>query len=512
MDHLQRFTSQIRNRLSALLVFSNVLLILDWWVADQILNLTGWWMLVALLVAPLITITLVPWFSAVYLTQPTKLIWQAILHIAPDSTDVPAPDLKHIWFGRDLVTTLVTHIYQIAHVVENIERTTKAQPPDLRANFIANNLPVPLMVLDKSQNVVFANEAMLQFIGRPMDETQGQSVYSVLDMAFMNDQTFDKWLHDARARKAVATGNWERVKLSVANSKETRYFDMATYYNRGNPQGLETMIVFFDRTRQYSQDEQAMSFIALAVHELRTPLTLLRGYIEVFEEELEGKMDDELSDFMRKMKASAQQLTAFTNNILNVSRYENDQLVLKLHEEKLGEIIAASVGDMQLRAAVQGVTLQTNIQPDLPTVAADRVSVYEVLNNLIDNAIKYSGGGKEVIISAYVNKQGRVETSVQDFGVGIPEGAMDNLFDKFYRNHRNRAQVGGTGMGLYLSKAMIDAHEGDIWVSSKEGQGSTFGFSLKPYSELVEKRKAGDNKGIVRSAHGWIKNHSLYRR
>ncbi|HSX45996.1 MAG TPA: ATP-binding protein, partial [Candidatus Saccharimonadia bacterium] len=79
-------------------------------------------------------------------------------------------------------------------------------------------------------------------------------------------------------------------------------------------------------------------------------------------------------------------------------------------------------------------------------------------------------------------------------------------------DHRNRAQIGGTGLGLYLSKAIIAAHGGNIWVRSKEGQGSVFGFSLVPYAKLAEKLKASGNNEIVRDAHGWIKNHSLYRR
>jgi signal transduction histidine kinase len=232
----------------------------------------------------------------------------------------------------------------------------------------------------------------------------------------------------------------------------------------------------------------------------------------VFEDELEGKVDDELAGFLHKMQASAQQLTAFINNILNVSRYENDQLILQLHEEKWGDIVTAAVNDMRLRAQVQGMKLNVSIAPDLPSVGADRVSIYEVISNLVDNAMKYSGSSKEVNVATKLNSEGLVETTVQDFGVGVPESAMGNLFDKYYRNYRNRAQIGGTGMGLYLAKAIVEAHGGHIWVRSKEGEGSTFGFTLQPYSQLAAERKTSDNTDIVRTAHGWIKNHSLYRR
>ena len=272
------------------------------------------------------------------------------------------------------------------------------------------------------------------------------------------------------------------------------------------------MIVLFDHTASYAQDDQAVSFIALSVHELRTPLTLLRGYIEAFEEEFSGKLSPELQNFMLKMSATAQQLAAFVNNILNVARVDEDHLMLQLKEENWGEVVTDAVGTMELRARVRGITLECTIAPDLPTVGVDRVSIHEVINNLIDNAIKYAGKSTNILISTYLNREGQVETIVQDKGVGIPPNIMANLFTKFYRDHRNRAQIGGTGLGLYLSKSIVTAHGGNIWVRSKENQGSTFGFTLVPYAQLAEEIKNGDNKEIVRGAHGWIKNHSLYRK
>src|SRR5690606_41774329 len=100
---------------------------------------------------------------------------------------------------------------------------------------------------------------------------------------------------------------------------------MAAYYNRDNPSGTEFIVTLFDRTLHYNQDEQDLSFVALAVHELRTPLTMLRGYVEVFQDELGPTLPPDLQDFMHKMAASATQLAGFVNNILNVARVEADQ-------------------------------------------------------------------------------------------------------------------------------------------------------------------------------------------
>jgi two-component system sensor histidine kinase VicK len=254
-----------------------------------------------------------------------------------------------------------------------------------------------------------------------------------------------------------------------------------------------------------------MSFVALSVHELRTPLTLLRGYIEVFDEELGPNLNTEMQDFMKKMDAAAQQLAAFVDNILNVAKIEDNQLTLQLHEEKWEDVLRTVVNDLRLRAGVRGVTIKATVARDLPTVAVDRYSIYEVVANLLDNAIKYSKGTKEIHLNATLNQDGLVETSIKDFGLGIDGSILPHIFDKFYRNHRNRAQIGGTGLGLYLSRAIVQAHGGQISVSSKVDQGSTFTFTVLPYSKLATQGKTGDTSGITRGAHGWIKNHSLYR-
>lgn len=514
MNYFEKFTSQLHTHLVGLLLINNILIILDWWVIEQILKLTGYWALGAFVVVPILSLTILPWLSTRYLVQPTKLIWQAVVHIAPDTANTEAPDLRRTHIGADLVTYLVSHVYQLASVAEKIDRfSTPDKTVDLSANFIANNLPLPMMVLGSDNTVLFANEAMLSYIMKTKSEVVGQNVYPSLDMSFTSQHTFEAWLQNARAFKATASQTWERVRMKLADGKTVRIFDLAAYYNKNNPQNYAAILVIFDHTLQYSQDDQAMSFVALAVHELRTPITLLRGYIEVFEEKLDeaANPDPELVDYMKKMRVASKQLETFVANILNVARIENNQLILRLQEEDWPEILTAAVAEMQLVANVRGVQLNLTIDGNLPKVGVDQVSIFEVISNLIDNAIKYSGTSKKIDIHSYLNKDGLVETTVQDYGVGIPEGSISNLFQKFYRNYRSRAQVGGTGLGLYLSKTIVEAQGGNIWVNSKTGQGSVFGFTLQPFSQVASERKNKDNNDIVRNAHGWIKNHSLYR-
>lgn len=519
MDNFQRFAKQVRGRIFAVLIMNNILIFAAWYLVSNILGIEDAVLIVCSMVtAGIFAICVLPWFTAHYITEPTRLIWLGILHIAPDAVNTPAPNLKKHTIGHDMVVSLVGHVYQLASVVGEVERNAADNPRDLSHNFVANYLPMPLLVMDKSQTVLFANKPMLNMIHHTSAETVGQNLNSVVDMSFNSTsgktETLDDWLQKAKETLPVATKTWEHVRLNVAGADTAPQFDMAAYYNKSNPEGYETMLVFFDKTASYAQDDQDLGFVALAVHELRTPVTLLRGYIEVLEEEMEGKLDPETAEFVHKMKAAAQSLTAFINNMLNVARIENNQLVLKLHEDTWPEIVKAVVDDLSLRAKVLGIGIHVEIAPGLPAVGVDRVSIYEVLANLVDNAIKYSskGSGKKVTIKAILNNDGLVETTIEDNGIGIPSSVLPSLFEKFYRSHRSKNEVGGTGLGLYLSKTIVDAHGGHIWVRSKEGSGTTFGFTIVPYAKLADEKKTGDNNNISRGAHGWIKNHSLYSR
>ncbi len=447
-----------------------------------------------------------------YVTQPVQALWQVILHLSPTDHGIAAPHIDRLKLGQELVASLATQIYQMADTAEHASTEKIERSSDLSGNFVAQSLPLPFFALDAAETITFANESAAQYLGIAAADLIGKNVYMVLDMSFPSDETFDGWLKEVKAKSATATHSWERVRLNVRDGHPERIFDLASYYNRDNPLRVETILVLFDHTKMYSQDDQAVSFIALSVHELRTPLTLLRGYIEVFEDEIDTTNNPEFEGFMLKMKSQAEQLTAFVNNILNVARIDDDQLELRLQEEQWADVLKSAIENLGLRAKVRGMTLHCHLAPDLPSVGIDRISIYEVINNLVDNAIKYSGTSKEIEIETHLTKDGLVETTIQDFGLGISTSTVPNLFTKFYRDHRNRAQVGGTGLGLYLSKAIVTAHGGSIWVRSKEGEGSTFGFTLVPYAQLSKEIKENGDQQITRSAHGWIKNHSMYRR
>ncbi|MEO7364329.1 MAG: ATP-binding protein [Candidatus Saccharimonadales bacterium] len=512
MDLLQQLLRTIRIKLFVVLAVGNLALVGGSYAAVHYTSLSLPLALAAVLAGGMLFGAITARLLGSYLIQPLRALWQTVLHLSTSTQGVAAPEIHKIKLGRDFVSHLQGQIHQMTSVAESAARATEQATNDVSRNFIARNLPVPLLTLDNTETITYANDSMADYLGIKPAELIGKNIYFVMDLAFPSTDTLDTWLKQSKTKAATASRSWERVKMDVRDNHPLRLFDLAAFYNRDNAQHIETMLVLMDHTKTYSQDDQAISFIALSVHELRTPLTLLRGYIEVFQDELQGKVDPDLLDFMNKMSATAQQLMAFVNNILNVARVDDDQLQLKLQEETWGDILKTSLDTLSLRAGVRGITLEYSLQPDLPTVGVDRLSVYEVLNNLVDNAIKYSNGSKTIKINAHLTKENMVETTIQDFGGGMPPSILPNLFTKYYRDHRNRAQIGGTGLGLYLSKAIITAHGGNIWVTSKENEGTIFGFTLQPFAQLSQEVRDGQNQEIVRSAHGWIKNHSLYRR
>lgn len=510
MDRLHTYRRQLHTAILVSMLFFGVFVVGLIIVGHQLLPDSPLIVYGGAFAASAVLATLIASLISRYAAEPLDFIWRAIVHVSPNGNSVPAPNLDKSRVAPELVSSLVMQVYQLASSGHDVLQN-KPEAADNLVQAITNNFPLPTVAVDKDQSVIFVNEAMQHYLGLPQAEILNKNFYSLFDLAFSDSHTIDGWLRDCRANKATDTHSWQRVRLKLAN-EDLKQFDMAASYSKEHPSGAEMIITLFDQTQRYQSDDQALDFIALAVHELRTPLTALQGYIEVFEDEFEGKLDPELKDFMRKMQASARQLTAFVNNILKVARLEEGQLYLQLTEEQWEPIVKEAVENMRQQAEPRGITIDYDIAPDLPTVGVDKVSITEVLNNLMDNAIKYSGKGKRISVVVRKTNDNRIETIVRDDGVGIPSSVMPHLFEKFHRNHRNQSKIGGTGLGLYLCHALVQAHGGNIWVKSKEGEGAAIGFTIQPYSAVADSQKGSHNKDITRNAHGWIKNHSLYRR
>lgn len=445
--------------------------------------------------------------------KPTKKLAQAIAHVSKDPVVTPPPKLSHA-DERTGLKDLVQTVYELA-IATMPKPATATNPNESQAKqqsipseffqHVADLTPCGIIVINTQGQVAYANAAA------PTSPTPSGA--TGIDLIFeQNTNNLGTWLTEARANKVRDTRQWLRVGDKLPGEEGRRIFDVIAYYQKNDPSGIEAVLVTFDRTSVYANDQEDMDFIALAAHELRGPITVIRGYLDVLDQEVGPKLDADQKQLLERLRVSAERLAGYVNNILNVSRYDRHQFALHPQELALPTLVDSLTPDLLLRAKTQNRTLTFNIPANLPTIAADSSSLGEVITNLVDNAIKYSHDGGQVTVAA-TDKENWVEITVQDQGIGMPASIVGNLFNRFYRSHRSKQQVSGTGLGLYICKTLIEAHGGTIWVRSVEGRGSTFGFTMPTYASVAAKLQNGNNnnQGIVQRPEGWIKNHAMYR-
>ena len=216
-------------------------------------------------------------------------------------------------------------------------------------------------------------------------------------------------------------------------------------------------------------------FLSTVSHELKTPLTTIKGFISVILSGEVGPLNEQQSNFLNIADQSVNRLTHLISNLLDISRLSS-KVEMELQSLELGELIKTSVANMKLKAEENGMTLESSIERALPEVHGDPRWITQVIDNLIANAIKYSGKGAKVIVTGR-NKGTAAVIGVEDNGPGIPEAEQKLVFEKFYRGKLVAGQP-GTGLGLAISKSVIEKHGGKIWLESKPGQGSRFFFAL----------------------------------
>lgn len=436
-----------------------------------------------------------------YALEPLEILSRAVTLVSRQASDITPPNINEPRHEKTGLKSLVQTIYDRSSLVPSGETASDIEKMNLSSQAI-DQLPCGIIAFDEKRSIVYANEAAPIVV-----DTTGQKS---LELLFESDDTLNTWLAESEQSKVTDNHIWSRVQNRLPDDADRKVYDVTAHYQKGGAGGIDTFIVTIDRTAYYAANEEDMDFIALAAHELRGPITVIRGYLDVLIDELQPVLKGDQNELLERLSVSASRLSGYVSNILNVSRYDRRHLKLHLREDKLTEVYTSIADDLQLRARTQNRLLSVTIPGDLPTIAADRNSLSEVMANLVDNAIKYSSEGGQIILSAAVDGN-FVKCSVTDNGIGIPSSVIGNLFTKFYRSHRSRQTVAGTGLGLYISKAIIESHGGKIGLTSKEGEGSVFTFSVPIYSTVADKLLTGDNKDIIESSNGWIKNHSMFR-
>jgi signal transduction histidine kinase len=388
-------------------------------------------------------------------------------------------------------------------------------------NALINRLPIGFALINTTSQTVTTSGNVADLLGITSDTIQASTLLKTLDSCKSNGAAinFNQWLstlktkdgHEYKVWPGVVFENQKDI-VTLTGVKQTTACTLVAHYNQQDKDGNDLALVFIDSTDEYNLQDKQMEFVALAAHELRGPITILRGLIDILTGELDEATKKKQETLLTRLVVSSRQLSGYVDNILSVSKIDRDSFELQLNEAKWDQIIDIVSPDLTVRARAHKRTVSFSIPKNLPTVAVDSGMIAHVLNNLVDNAIKYSNENGQITVTSS-SKNGYIETTIHDTGIGIPSSVVGNLFTKFYRSHRSKQAVNGTGLGLYLCKAIVDAHGGSIWVKSTEGAGSTFGFTVPEFSTVADKVKSDNNKmGILRGSHGWIKNHAMYRR
>jgi two-component system phosphate regulon sensor histidine kinase PhoR len=364
-----------------------------------------------------------------------------------------------------------------------------------------------VLALDFDGNVIMINPAALRMLGISEKDVINRNLDSVVKVVEGDKQIhFKDFILKKRIPKDTVTAQRENLKLTTSFGKQLYVNLTSSAIKEGSEAGLGAIITLNDVSREKELEEMKLDFVSMAAHELRTPLTAIRGYLSVLQEEIKSDLSKEQKSFLDKAFISSSQLAALVENLLSVSRIERGAMKLEAESQDWKSILREIITNYTPLAKEKGISLKLDCPEGLPLVMVDKFRISEVLSNLIGNALNYTNSGGVVELSSeFDTKKHQVITRVKDSGQGIPESALPHLFTKFFRVSGVLEQGSkGTGLGLYISKAIVNMHGGDIWVESELSKGSKFSFSVPIAAEEEESQQKSGQLG-VRSRRVFIK-------
>src|SRR5437588_2794264 len=279
-------------------------------------------------------------------------------------------------------------------------------------------------------------------------------------------------------QSAMSGEDTPHVEITVQIAGLDRVYQcQAAQVRSDEGKNLGVVAILNDITEIKNIDRMKSSFVAMASHELRTPLTAIKGFVSTLLMD-DGFTDDERREFYMIIDQECDRLTRLINDLLNTARIEAK------------ESLKPNYTLVDLRALLEKVTLiqkqstsrhelKLDIRGDIPKIIGDEDKLDQVLTNLLNNAIKYSPGGGEIVLHAMRDGDSLL-VGIEDHGLGIPKDQLNKVFDKFHRvNNEDNRKIYGTGLGLFLVKHLVESvHLGRIWVESEHGKGSTFLFRI----------------------------------
>jgi len=356
---------------------------------------------------------------------------------------------------------------ELEHVIESVY-----------AGIIMVNNNGRIMQMNASAKHIFGMDSSARVIGDYRDVIKHESVQELITKALGENAEIE-----------------EEVTLPDPNSvdeDEERIFQAQTAMVRGEDQvNIGIVAIFTDITEIRSIERMKTAFVSTVSHELRTPLTSIKGFISTLLQDTEGFYDaDTIHEFYTIIDQECDRLTRLISDLLNVSRIEAGRaLDLNPVNVDVAEIVEKVVAAQKSYTSKHEFAV--DIDSDLPEIVADRDKVDQILTNLTNNAVKYAPEGGVITVEGR-GLDGKIRLSVSDQGIGIPAEHLAKVFDRFHRvDNRDTRKAGGTGIGLYLVKHLVEAHGDKIWAESEVGKGSSFivELPLKPPSVIEEERQ-----------------------
>lgn len=344
---------------------------------------------------------------------------------------------------------------------------------------IVQSLRDGIIVLSAEKTIEAWLGASPQMFGWAADEAVGQDANALLDPRDTNGNKICFGGCKDQKHLVITKGIPEQEMKASTKDGRGVWIGATTSFERADNGAIKhTVVVVRDITRRKMIDLEKSDVISAVSHELRSPLTSVKGFTSTLINKWDRLDDEQKKHLLLTINTDADRVTRLIGELLDISRIELGRLALRRQQVNLPEIAKRVVDRVGHRTERHRIEL--HIPQDLPAVFADPDKVEQVLTNLVENAVKYTEGGT-VTVSIGVS-DGTMRLQVADQGEGIPEEHRTQVFGKFFRRGDRTGAPSGVGLGLYISKGLVEAHGGHIWVEDASGGGALFAFTL-PISE-----------------------------
>lgn len=378
-------------------------------------------------------------------------------------------------FSTNDTALLQSFADQAAIAVHNAQLYTQVSYEKQRMSALLDSAADGIFILEAGHTIEHCNPAFAHMLGLSIDQLRGRTHSEVI-----------RWAQhkEGMTLEQAEAGGWPLTPNAVLYVEGDLERENGiplpvgiTYAPLLGPDGtlLNVIATLRDITRFREADELKSTFISVISHELKTPVALIKGYVSTLRREDASWEREVVDDSLAVIEEEADRLTELIENLLDASRLQAGGLSINLADIALDRLATRIAQRFQTQTSQH--TLVVDFPPNFPAIMGDEDRLTQVLTNLVSNALKYAPGGGEVRISGQVKPE-QVILCVSDQGPGIDAKDIPHIFDRFYRSSDAVRRTKGAGLGLYLARAVIEAHGGRIWVESRPGDGARICFSL----------------------------------